>query len=855
MRRFHLSLLWAAFVIGVWLVVGTVPVISAQTLFTRHVEPVFSRLGCNSGGCHGKVRGEAGFQLSLFGVSPERDYQSLVREFAGRRVNLATPERSLILLKATGVVPHGGGKRTEVESSEYTILSQWIADGAPLDDIAKSHISKLQISPIEKTAGQGESYELRVTATFADGSQEDVTQLCTFESRDVAVAEIDRAGRVRIAGVGDTALVARYRAQPVVAMVLAPGEGSAPAAAITEHNFIDAQIFQKLQALRIAPAEVCDDATFLRRASLDVAGALPTADEVRAFLADSSPNKRAAKIDELLSRPGHSAVWATKFCDVLRPRISYEDFTHRPAPESTRRFYDWMRARLTENTPYDEIAARILTATSYEDRPREAWLQEVTDYVAEDQDRTRTGPSKYAQRRTLDLYWHRFDATGVKGAIQVAHAFLGLRLQCAQCHRHPSDVWSQDDVLSFSNFFGRLRANTGVLSVQEASAVKKAAGGALAPEEKKRFEDEVKRLNEEVKKLEEEAKKLNKDQDKAEIARLRSEGESLRQRSGALSKTAKLVDCSAVYHAPGNVFGFATVTSPLGTQKSDQFRLLGDAEPAVVLDDQDPRILVAAWLRRPDNPFFAKAVINRVWAHYFGSGLIEPVDDLSPLNPPSHPQLMQQLCDGFIAHEFDLKWLHRAILQSRAYQLSARAPAGKRPSTRNCFVFAERRLSAEVLLDALNQATGTVEKFGSSHVPINAKAIEVPTSVLDEAIGSKFVQATFTVFGRPTRNTESLCDCDRQDQPTLMQSLYLLNHPELHKRIANPQGRVAAILKARSDPADQVEEVYLWTVSRLPTAQEKQLCLEYLQQSASPQQGLAGVMWSLLNTSEFVLNH
>jgi hypothetical protein len=216
---------------------------------------------------------------------------------------------------------------------------------------------------------------------------------------------------------------------------------------------------------------------------------------------------------------------------------------------------------------------------------------------------------------------------------------------------------------------------------------------------------------------------------------------------------------------------------------------------------------------------------------------------------------MQQLCDGFIAHEFDLKWLHRAILQSRAYQLSARAPAGKRPSTRNCFVFAERRLSAEVLLDALNQATGTVEKFGSSHVPINAKAIEVPTSVLDEAIGSKFVQATFTVFGRPTRNTESLCDCDRQDQPTLMQSLYLLNHPELHKRIANPQGRVAAILKARSDPADQVEEVYLWTVSRLPTAQEKQLCLEYLQQSASPQQGLAGVMWSLLNTSEFVLNH
>ncbi len=614
-------------------------------------------------------------------------------------------------------------------------------------------------------------------------------------------------------------------------------------------------MFEKLRLLNIRPAELCDDATFLRRASLDVTGALPTPDEVRAFLADESADKRDRKIAELLERPGYSALWATKFCDILRPRISYEDFTHKPAPENTRRFYEWIRARLAENTPYDQMAERILTATSYEGRPREAWVQEVTELLEEDQQRGRSEPSKYAQRKTLDLYWHRFDSAGVKGAVQVAHAFLGLRLQCAQCHRHPSDVWSQDDLLSFANFFSRVRANTGVLSVQEAQAVKKKAGGGLSPEEKKHYEAEVKRLNEESQKLQEQAKGLNKDTDKAEIERLRAQADALRQRSGVMSKTAKMIDCAAVYHAPGNPFGFATVTSPLGTQSSEEFRLLGATEAAAVADDQDPRTLVAAWLRRKDNPFFARAIVNRVWAHYFGRGLIAPVDDLSPLNPPSHPELLVELCDGFIEHNYDLKWLQRTILQSRAYQLSRSADASAMRDTRNFAFFYERRLSAEVLLDALNHATGATEKFNSSFVSPSAKAIEVPLSVLDDAIGSKFVESTFTVFGRSTRNVESLCDCDRQDQPTLMQSLYLINHPELRKRIESPQGRVAAIVKQQSDNAARVDETYLWTLSRLPTDEERQLCTTYIEQSPSPQAGLAGVMWSLLNTTEFVLNH
>jgi hypothetical protein len=265
--------------------------------------------------------------------------------------------------------------------------------------------------------------------------------------------------------------------------------------------------------------------------------------------------------------------------------------------------------------------------------------------------------------------------------------------------------------------------------------------------------------------------------------------------------------------------------------------------------------LVAAWLRSKDSPFFARAIVNRVWAHYFGRGLIEPVDDLSPLNPPSHPKLLAELCDGFIEHNYDMKWLHSTILHSRAYQLSRHADASATRDTRNFAFFYERRLSAEVLLDAINQATGATEKYSSSVLPPSAKAIEVPLSVLDDAIGSKFVESTFTVFGRSTRNVEALCDCDRQDEPTLMQSLYLINHPELRKRMESPQGRVAAIVKEQGDNAERVNEAYLWTLSRLPTDEERRLCTTYIEQSPSPRAGLAGVMWSLLNSTEFVLNH
>ncbi|MGE3803504.1 MAG: DUF1549 domain-containing protein [Gemmataceae bacterium] len=785
----------------------------AKPRFTRHVMPVFSKLGCNAGLCHGAVQGKGGLKLSLFGAEPALDHERLVREFAGRRINLANPDASLLLLKPTNQAEHEGGKRLQHDSPEYKILRGWIGQGATLDDAVR--LTQLTVTPARQVLRPEERFQLRVEAAFADGSKEDVTQLCVYESRDDAVALVERSGQVTATGIGDTAIVVRYQAQPVLATVFVTRPGKIAFPVTKGNNFIDTHVLDKLRRLGLPPAELCDDATFLRRVSLDVTGALPTPEQIRAFQANKNPDKRERKIEELLKQPGHAALWATRFSDVLRPRISYEDFTHRPEPASVRRFHDWLRARLEENLPYDELVARLLTATTLDGRSRAEWLADMEQLYTEDKASGKEGLKIYQSRKTLDLYWHRFDSTGVQGAIQTAHAFLGLRLQCAECHRHPHDIWTQDDLLSFANFFMRVRANTGVLTVQEAKKVRDAAGNGLTEEEKKQL-----------------TQKLGKNG----------------------SRFIKMLEVSAVYHTRGNPFGWASVTSPLGTQKSEQFRLLGDKQTLDVPDEQDPRELVAAWLRRPDNPFFARAVVNRVWAHYFGRGLVDPVDDMSPLNPPTHPELLKELSDGFIAHKFDLRWLHHTILTSRTYQQSVQRHPDCPPDSRNYASFYRRRLPAEVLIDAINHATDSSEKFGSPWIPAGARVVEVPGRDIDGLKTNNFVEHAFSVFGKPLRSPESVCDCERENLPTLEQCLFLANHPETLKKIAAPAGRVARIVKACTDDEQRVEQIYLWTVCRMPGAAERKLCLAYLQKSPSPQKGLEGLMWTLLNSSEFLLN-
>jgi hypothetical protein len=819
--------------------------------FSRHVAAVFSKLGCNSGACHGAVRGQNGFRLTLFGADPAVDHERLLREFSGRRLNLQSPEASLVLLKATGEVSHGGGKRMEAGSAEYNILRHWIAGGAKLEAVAKSRLARLKVAPGEHTAKPGESYRLKVEATFADGCVEDVTRLCTYESMDRHVAVIDRDGQVQIKGAGDTALLVRFRAEPAVALVLAPRLGAEAFPEVTPNNFIDKHIIVKLKRLNIPPAQIADDLTFLRRVSLDVTGELPTPAEIRAFSADKRPDKRARKIDELLNRQGFAALWTLKFCDILNAN-DYGVYADGMSQEQDApRFQQWIRARLEENTPYDQFVERILTATSREGRSLDEWGKDVVA-VNEGYATPRTDITLYSKRKTLDLYWQRRASGGVSGTLQVAHSFLGLRLECAQCHRHPHDVWQQDDLLSFANFFMHVR-QPGFQGDNEKKFPDVAAYVKELNAEAKKLGDQAKLMRDtRLKKLADEAKKSKSKEAQDELKKLQQEIGALDRRSKALPEIGRRLMHAEVRHVPPAKESLAKVTSPLGTQESRTYRLLGETKNIDVPKDQDPRVLVVAWMRRPDNPFFAKAIVNRVWAHYFGRGIIDPPDHLSPLNPPTHPELLAELCDDFIKNGYDLKRLHRVILNSRTYQQSSQASAENRTDRSNYAYFYYRRLPAEVLVDALNQATGIGEDMDMKfyHWRPEWKTVEIPYSPRNA-----FVSFMLEQFGRPQRNSGVQCDCERDSSASVLQVLSLANHPRIRQKIAEDKGHVARILKAHAENDKRIEEVFLVSLCRPPSDAERQTCLKYMRESATEAEGLRGVMWSLLNTRELLLQH
>lgn len=847
----------------------------AEPRFSRHVVPLFSRLGCNAGACHGKVKGENGFALSLFGVDPQRDHAALVRDYGGRRLNLEDVEASLLLQKPTGGVTHGGGKLIEGGGPEYQLLRQWIDQGAVLDKLEDSRIEQLTVTPANQTLRAGETATLKVEVKFASGETEDVTRLCRFDPVNPDVVKVDPLGVVTGMTVGDTAIVIRYGAEPVVASVMVPG---APLnlPAVESQNFIDQQILTKLRTLNVPAADLCDDATFLRRASLDITGALPPPEEVRSFLADTGPNKRDKKLDELLDRPGHTAAWATKFCDILRPSGFDGNYALNESAES-RRFYEWVRARLAENLPYDEFAARILLATSREDRPYEAWIEEVLA-LAEENTRQQPELPTYAARHTLDLYWQRREATGVKGTVQVAHAFLGLRMECAQCHRHPHDVWSQDDLLSFANFFSQLKGARYPDKKQMPEAIAKMF--EELPKEAKKLEEPLKQLRDkklkditsQINKTREElskAKNDNKDEAKtkelevklaqltAEKVQIDAEVAKMEVQRGRMTEGPKRFGTDVRHD--GDKVNFASVSSPLGSQRSEKFRLLGERTPVDVSKDQDPRVLVVDWLRRAENPFFARAIVNRVWAHYLGRGIIDPPDQLSPLNPPSHPELLEELARKFVENKYDLRWLHRTIAGSRTYQLSstpATTDAALLAAGRRNFAFFQlRRLPAEVLVDAVNDATGSHEEFPNKlYLPADAKAIEVAGTTRSEDKEASLSYA-FKIFGRPDRSLDIQCDCERDTNTTIVQTLYLANHPRVRDKIYSEDGRVAQILQDHSDHPRRIDEIYLVALGRLPTASERTTITAYIDQREASLRSFQDVLWSLLNTREFILNH
>jgi hypothetical protein len=750
--------------------------------FERHVVGLLGKSGCSAGACHGSFQGKGGLRLSLFGYEPEKDYLALTRGGGGRRVNAAEPDKSLVLLKATGQVPHGGGKRFAADSWQARALRDWIAAGARHAP-GSGTATRLEVTPAEHVlAKPGDAAQLVVRAKFADGTEADVTRFCELRAKDDSVADVSPLGEVRAARTGDTAIVASYRGLTANARVFVPAPGAAPHPTIPEVNFIDREVFAKLKRLNIVPSDLATDEEFLRRVTIDTTGGLPSPDEVRAFVADRDPKKREKLIDRLLSHPLHAALWATKMCDITACDVGAMDGTPDERGKRARMWHDWFRHRFATNVPYDKIARGVVTATSREGHALKTWIDAEID-------RSRAGGgTDYAKRETLDLFWRRFEGEEYfpleKMAELSATAFLGVRLECAQCHRHPFDRWTQADYRAFANTFGRVRFDS---STELTAAVVD---------------------------LLEERRKLPPEKLGPPIPRLREVYLTERPRRLAHPETGADLKPKA----------------------------LGGSE----LSGEDPRAALADWMTRPDNPFFARAFVNRVWAHYFGVGLIDPVDDLAASNPPSNERLLDALAADFVKSGFDVRKLERTILLSRTYQLSSTPNDTNRRDRTNFSRAYPRPLMAEAVLDVLNDALGTKEDFGTD-APAGARAVEVATN----RVRAGYAARVFRVFGRPART--STCDCERPPGPALPQTLFLMTDPGLLKKITD--GRLAKLLAAKMSDAKIVDELFLATLSRLPDESEKAAALERVSVAPDREAGLTDVLWALVNTREFILNH
>ncbi|OYP35504.1 DUF1549 domain-containing protein [Rhodopirellula sp. MGV] len=693
--------------------------------FCGQIVPIFTKLGCNGGGCHGKIAGQNGFRLSLLGFEPREDHRHLVAESRGRRVSPAAPDRSLLLLKTTGEMPHGGGARTDRHSHEYRVMRRWISQGMPYDSGEIPSVTKLEVFPKNRRMYAGQSQQLAVIATFDDGRCEDVTRAAVFESNDTQMADVNATGLVSTGeAIGDVAVMARYNGWVSVFRAEIPRQGAvAPSELAKYEHPIDQAVRRKLASLGIEPSPSCDDSSFLRRVTIDICGRIPTLDETQQFLADESADKRAKCVDRLLDSEDYASHFARKWSVILRNRR--DGGALKP---DTMVFHHWIKDSLQLNKPYDTFVRELLTARgSAFSNPAVVWLNHVTDQ----------------NERVED----------------VSQLFMGQRIQCARCHHHPYEKWSQEDYARMSAFF--------------TTVSKKDVGGEIT------FVSRV---------------------------------------------------------AP------ATAPHPRTNQPLPPAGL--DAIPREIDPYDDPRGELASWLTSPDNPFFARSLVNRYWKHFMGRGLVEPEDDMRVTNPPSNPELMDALAQSFTESGFDLRELIRTICTSETYASSSDANETNLIDRRSYSRFFPKRLLAETLLDAVDRVTGATTDFGG--MPAMTKAIELP----DTGFDSYFL----TVFGQPDAKTA--CECERSAEANLAQSLHLLNSEEMQNKLATQKGRAHEYAENASRTVEEkVRELYLVSLSREPSEKELKASLTYLSHEVEPVQLWEDLIWALVNSKEFLFNH
>ncbi len=704
--------------------------------FRNHVMPVLTKQGCNQGACHGAQAGKNGFKLTLRGYDPELDYDVMTRQALGRRISLADPAASLLLQKATFKIPHGGGQRIKPGTLEYRILEEWIAAGTPPPSNSDAEVVGLEAFPKQAILKPGQEQNIVVRAKYSDGRVEDVTRWVKYSSNNEGVALVDDYGKVKMTGHGEAAITLWFSSKIIYSRVISPFENKVSESdyrKFTRRNFIDDLALAKWKSLNIAPSAAASDEDFLRRAYLDTAGILPTAEEVEQFLTDKSADKRARSIDRLLERDEFVDYWAYKWSDLmlvssrrLRPNVMWS-------------FYNWIHDSVKANKPWDRFAGDIFTASG--------------------SSRT-NGALNYFQ-----LHKDPIDLTE-----NVTQAFLGQRLTCARCHNHPLEKWTQKQYYQMANLFARVGIKNG----------------------------------------------------------------------------AEAGDVVVFAKHQGDV-NHPRLLRPLAPAPLD-------GEPLALDAETDRRAHFAKWLTSPKNPYFARAVVNRIWASFMGRGLIDPVDDVREANAASNEELLSALVKDFIAHGFDTRHLMRLILNSAAYQLSSEANATNQSDQIYYSKYIVKRLPGEVILDAMSQVTGVPTAFAG--YPAGTRALQLP----DVQVQSQFL----TAFGRPNR---VICDAaERSFDPSIAQALHVINGDTLNKKLSANDGTVNLFLKLGLSDARLLDHVFLSAYGRYPADGEKQPMLSALAKSReikgsaeaqrdARRQALEDMLWALLTSKEFLFNH
>ena len=698
---------------------GVTPPIS----YTLDVMPVFLKANCNTGSCHGAARGKDGFRLSLYGFDVNGDYNRITREFSSRRINLAFPEDSLLLTKGAGVVPHTGGTRFRKGDELYETVHEWLQDGAVIDQGEIPTVTKVDIYPKGAVLnGEGAQQKITVRAYYSDGTDRDVTHLAYFSSNNDNSAIIEQDGVVTAQNRGEAFIMARFDTHTVgTHFIVLPKNLQFAWNELPENNYIDTHMHNKFKNLRIIPSELCTDEEFIRRVTLDVTGRLPTVDEYNAFLADVDPKKRDKLVDELLTRKEFVEIWVMKWAELLTIRT-----TNQISYKSMLLYYTWLQERVANNVPMNVMVQELLGSNGG------TFANAATNYY---QNETNT----------------------LKVAENVAQVFMGMRMQCAQCHNHPFDRWTMDDYYSFAAFFSQIGRKRG--------------------------------------------------EDPREIIVFNSGSGEVR-------------------HPVGN-----RVMAP---------KFLGGETPDVA--GKDRRQVMANWLASDENPFFSQNLSNIVWAHFFGKGIIQEVDDVRISNPPVNKELLDALSQKLREYNYDFKKLVRDICTSRTYQLSTKTNETNEKDTTNFSHATLRRMRAEVLLDAITQVTTTSNKFPG--LPNGARAVQIANGNTSTYF--------LTTFGRAKR--ETVCSCEVKMEPNLSQALHMLNGDTVNAKVT--QGGLVATRLGEEVPHEKIiEEIYIRCLTRKPTEKELTNLMELVSLEENKQQALEDVFWALLNSREFVFNH